>query len=411
MICVDRWSSFPLYKQLQTLSTQAIINILESWFNVLGWPSSIRSDGGPQFCGPFRAWCEKNNITHELSSPYNPKSNGQAESAVRNVKFLLSKCIETHQKVDEALYEWRNLVKSDGYSPAQLFFGRKQLTSLPAAPCHYNFYDASAAKQSKDDSFRLASQYHDRQKRFLPDLSVGSAVRLQDPKTNLWSATGVILARRPEGLSYEVESGSRPLLRSRKMIREEGVNKSTHDSPSEDAVLTLHPSSVRAQPPLQVSSGTPLSGSHHSSNHPCVPSQLVHPSLTGRSSRRGPVTRPATKTTEESPSWEAAAVSPISPASSPNQILTASSTSPRELPGSNLIGRASEGVSRASLSSSSSSSSCTSAGGRIVGPMPRPEKQSFAVMLSSLTERTQVRDSVYSTRSERILRIYFYMSV
>ena len=209
----------------------------------------------------------------------------------------------------------QNLVKSDGFSPAQLFFGRKQLTSLPAAPCHYEFYDASAAKQSKDNSFRLASQYHDRQKRFLPDLSVGSAVRLQDPKTNLWSATGVILARRPDGLSYEVESGGRNFLRSRKMIREEGVNKFTRDSPSEDAILTFHPSSVRAQPHLQIASGTPLSGSYHSHNYTSVPHQLVSPSSTGRSSRRGPVTRSATKTTEESPSWEAAAVSPISPAS------------------------------------------------------------------------------------------------
>ena len=64
-------------------STKAVIDILESWFNVLGWPSSIRSDGGPQFCGPFCDWCQTNNIKHELSAPYNPKSNGLAESAVK----------------------------------------------------------------------------------------------------------------------------------------------------------------------------------------------------------------------------------------------------------------------------------------------------------------------------------------
>ena len=86
LVCVDRWSGFPLYKRLQTLSTAAVISILESWFNVLGWPSSIRSDGGPQFCGPFSQWCKANNVIHELSSPYNPKSNGQAEAAVKDIK-------------------------------------------------------------------------------------------------------------------------------------------------------------------------------------------------------------------------------------------------------------------------------------------------------------------------------------
>ena len=53
LLCVDRWSSFPLYKRLQTQTTTAVLSILESWFNVLGWPSSIRSDGGPQFCSQF----------------------------------------------------------------------------------------------------------------------------------------------------------------------------------------------------------------------------------------------------------------------------------------------------------------------------------------------------------------------
>ena len=55
LICVDRWSGFPLCKQLQSQSTKAITNILASWFNILGWPATIQSDGGPQFCGPFKA--------------------------------------------------------------------------------------------------------------------------------------------------------------------------------------------------------------------------------------------------------------------------------------------------------------------------------------------------------------------
>ena len=128
LICVDKWSGFPVFKRLQSQTTKAITDILAGWFNILGWPSSVRTDGGPQFCGPFRDWCNANSITQELASPYNPKANGLAESAVKNVKLVLSKCGETGQDPQRALYEWRNLPRSNGYSPAQLLFGRRQYT-------------------------------------------------------------------------------------------------------------------------------------------------------------------------------------------------------------------------------------------------------------------------------------------
>ena len=36
-------------------------------------------------------FCNENNIVHELASAYNPKSNGLAEAAVKNVKLLMKK--------------------------------------------------------------------------------------------------------------------------------------------------------------------------------------------------------------------------------------------------------------------------------------------------------------------------------
>ena len=42
---------------------------------------------------------------------------------LKNIKFLLSKCLSSGQDCDQAVYEWRNAPHSDGYSPAQLLLG------------------------------------------------------------------------------------------------------------------------------------------------------------------------------------------------------------------------------------------------------------------------------------------------
>ena len=134
LICVDHWSDYRLFHVLRSLSSESIIKGLTSWFNTLGWLSSIHSDGGPQFCGDFPKLCQKYHICHELSSPYNLKSNSLAEAGVKSVKNILSKSHASDADPDVMLYEWRNMPRSDGYSPAQLLFGRRQRTCLPLLP-------------------------------------------------------------------------------------------------------------------------------------------------------------------------------------------------------------------------------------------------------------------------------------
>ena len=187
--------------------------------NILGWPSTIQSDGGPQFLGQFKAWCEHNNILHELSSPYNPKGNGLAEAAVKNVKHLLQKCSVTRESANKALYSWRNVPRSDGYSPAQLFFGRRQLTDLPVVQKQYEQCDFSAAKKAKDSSFLKSAEYYDIDKVNMPPFSPGQPVVIQHPKTGKWDSAGTIVGMRPDKHSYTVNCEGRIFIRSRSMLR------------------------------------------------------------------------------------------------------------------------------------------------------------------------------------------------
>ena len=124
LICVDQWSGFPMFTPLTSLTASDIIGHLKSWFNLLGWPQSICSDGGPQFWGNFIRFCSENGIKHERSAPYNQRSNRLAKLGVKIIKLILIKCLGEGKDIQCALYEWR-------YAPAQLMFGRSQNMLLP----------------------------------------------------------------------------------------------------------------------------------------------------------------------------------------------------------------------------------------------------------------------------------------
>ena len=112
----------------------AILIKLTNWFNILGWPKKIRTDGGPQFRSEFDNFCKSFYIHLELSSPYHPESNGLAEAAVKNAKNLLKKCDITGQNFQRSLSVFRNMPRSDGPSPVQLFFRLPQKTNIMLPP-------------------------------------------------------------------------------------------------------------------------------------------------------------------------------------------------------------------------------------------------------------------------------------
>ena len=78
--------------ELKKTHTKAITQLLDTWMLDFGYPSCMRTDGGPQFRTEFQAWCKSKHILHSVSSPYYPQSNGHAESAVKQAKYLLKKC-------------------------------------------------------------------------------------------------------------------------------------------------------------------------------------------------------------------------------------------------------------------------------------------------------------------------------
>ena len=57
----------------------------------MGFPTEVRSDRGPGFCGGFNLKMGKLGISHHYSSPYVFQANGFAEKAIGNIKMYLAK--------------------------------------------------------------------------------------------------------------------------------------------------------------------------------------------------------------------------------------------------------------------------------------------------------------------------------
>ena len=224
LVVVDRYSGWPSVTRLNRTDTKVITNALKDWFNTWGIPERIRTDGGPQFRNEFKAFCEENNIVHEQSSAYHAPSNGHAEAAVKAMKHLLQKH-SNWQEFQSALLEWRNIPRADGLSPAQRIFGNRQRTRLPAHSQVYSKIqdtDANVAEMKRRDLQNASKRRHDagRNHRNLPEITPGTEVRIQNPKTGAWNQTGTVKEVRPHGRSYYLQDqNQRYILRNRKFLK------------------------------------------------------------------------------------------------------------------------------------------------------------------------------------------------
>ena len=220
LVMVDRYSGFPFAARLKSLNTKSVTVKLLKWFRDWGFPTTLRSDGGPQFRSEFGLFCEEWGICHETSSPYNPRSNGLAESAVKNVKKLVKKVMKTKESFEQALFEFRNLPRHDGFSPAQMFMGRRQRGKLPTLSTALCQVSQPEAKRSREKAAKKGAEAHNERSQHKPAFVEGQEVYVQNAISKLWDTVAVVVHVRPDGRSYELETeNGTHMLRNRRFLR------------------------------------------------------------------------------------------------------------------------------------------------------------------------------------------------
>ena len=217
LVTIDYFSRFLAVERLPSLTSAAVINCLTSLFAVHGYPESLVSDNGPQFsCDSFRQFLTSGTITHRTSSPRHPQSNGEAERAVQTAKRLITVSASTAE-LQKALLAYRSTPLANGFSPAELLFGRRLRTALPCSPalldpCWPDIVKLREAEaQAKDRQAASFDRRHAVQE--LSPLSMGTRVWLED-----LSREGTVIEQ-VSGRSYLVATAKGTLRRNRRSLK------------------------------------------------------------------------------------------------------------------------------------------------------------------------------------------------
>jgi len=204
LVYSDRFSGWPTIFQFNQgeTKTKQIIYALRKCFADLGVPIRLRTDGGPQFTSrDFKKFMATYGINHQLSTPYYPKGNSHAESAVKAMKHLLMKTnVNGNINTDEfqqGLIEWRNTPRYNGPSPAEIVFGQPMRTLTPAHKSTFDkrWHDVTDDIDNKILERKLISEkYYNHKTRKLLPLKIGDHIIVQNTIDKKWKTTGIIVA-------------------------------------------------------------------------------------------------------------------------------------------------------------------------------------------------------------------------
>ncbi|XP_021379727.1 uncharacterized protein K02A2.6-like [Mizuhopecten yessoensis] len=175
LVCVDHISNFIEVDYLTSTTSSRVIDVLRKQFARLGVPTTIVSDGGPQYSSQESSkFAKKVGINQKMSSPNHAQSNGKAESAVKIIKHMMIKSLRDDSDQCEALLEQRNPPRQDtGKRPAEMMFGRNTRSMIPTVKVKGIDTQTVKRRQSRKDTVKRS---YDKRTRVLPKLSKGQNV-------------------------------------------------------------------------------------------------------------------------------------------------------------------------------------------------------------------------------------------
>ena len=188
--CFSGWMNifhFPV-----SATATSLINICRDIFITYGVPTTLASDGGPQFIAhSFQQFLKNWDVYHKKLSAGYAQSNGRAEAAVKTAKRILSDNIASdgsinNDNVAKAMLQYRNTpLPFLNLSPAQLLFHRELRDFLPRPISAYQLHESWVQQAKQREALfakrneKIAERYNKTAHELQP-LPVGSKVLVQN---------------------------------------------------------------------------------------------------------------------------------------------------------------------------------------------------------------------------------------
>ena len=162
IVLVDYYSDFVEVDLLKNTNSSAVIKFLKAQFSCHGIPDVFVTDNGPQFIsGEFLEFATLWEFQHVTSSPYYPKSNGKAESAVKIVNSLIKKAQRDNKDPWLSLLDYRNTPTTGMQtSPAQLLMSRRTKTLVPIS-FNLLYPEIPGVQNQVHRKSQMAKSFHD----------------------------------------------------------------------------------------------------------------------------------------------------------------------------------------------------------------------------------------------------------
>ena len=126
------------------------------------------------------------------------------------------------------------MVRADGSSPSQMFFGRIQKQKLPLLNPNATSFDPDSLIKKRDDLHSKRCNLRDQHSVVIDDLVPGEKVLIQDYLSGLWSESATVLSMREDKRSYWVQDQhGRKFIRGRRRLKQ-------ISQPSSDKDATCH---------------------------------------------------------------------------------------------------------------------------------------------------------------------------
>ena len=221
LLIIDRMSGFIFVEKMGKHATaRGVTERFKLLCLTYGMPRDVRYDKGPQFSSVFEEFLTDIGVEPTPSSAGNSSANGLSEAGVKSAKLLLRKSIEEKVNYAERLCHFNQSPRADGYSPSELFLGRRIRSYLPTLDNTVDIEAGKAARERTDLIVKDKTRNHSP----VPPLELGDLcyrVKLIGKTRTIIENPCQVVEVRKHGESYFIKDliTERIYLRNRKFIK------------------------------------------------------------------------------------------------------------------------------------------------------------------------------------------------